>query len=34
VRVLDRLHGSEPELRQALGTLLRERGRVSRPGSA
>jgi alkylation response protein AidB-like acyl-CoA dehydrogenase len=34
VRVLDRLYGSEPELRRALGTLLRERGRVSRPGEA
>jgi hypothetical protein len=34
VRVLDRLYGSEPELRTELGRLLQARGRVPRPGSA
>ena len=32
VRVLDRLYGSERELRTALGRLLQTRGRVPRPG--
>jgi hypothetical protein len=33
-RVLDRLHGSEAQLRQELGQLLRAGGHVPRPGSA
>ena len=32
VRVLDRLYGSDRELRTALGLLLQARGRVPRPG--
>jgi alkylation response protein AidB-like acyl-CoA dehydrogenase len=34
VRVLDRLYGSDRELRTALGRLLQARGRVPRPGAA
>jgi hypothetical protein len=34
VRVLDRLYGSDRELRRALGRLLQARGRVPRPGAA
>jgi hypothetical protein len=34
VRVLDRLYGSEAELRTELGRLLKARGRVPRPGAA
>ena len=34
VRVLDRLYGSDSELRTALGRLLQARGRVPRPGTA
>ena len=33
VKVLDRLYGSNRELRTALGRLLGARGRVPRPGS-
>jgi len=34
IRVLDRLYGSDRELRTALGRLLQTRGRVPRPGHA
>ena len=34
VRVLDRLYGSERDLRTELGLLLQARGRVPRPGAA
>ena len=34
VKVLDRLYGSNRELRTALGRLLGARGRVPRPGTA
>jgi alkylation response protein AidB-like acyl-CoA dehydrogenase len=34
VRVLDRLYGSDRELRGALGRLLQARGRAPRPGGA
>jgi Acyl-CoA dehydrogenase, C-terminal domain len=34
IRVLDRLYGSERDLRTELGRLLQARGRVPRPGAA
>jgi alkylation response protein AidB-like acyl-CoA dehydrogenase len=34
VRILDRLYGSEGDLRTELGRLLQARGRVPRPGAA
>jgi hypothetical protein len=34
VRVLDRLYGSQPQLRVELGRLVQARGRVPRPGTA